>query len=137
MNAPAVDTDILIRLLTRDDPAKGLATQALFERVAAGERVVMAPETVIAAAVFVLSSKRLYDIKPERVAELLSHVVRLPGFHVRNRGDVLRALAIFARDRVDFGDAMIVASMERAQSTEIFSYDQDFDRFPHFTRHEP
>lgn len=60
-----------------------------------------------------------------------------PAFRVRNRGDVLRALAIFATNRVDFGDAMIVASMERAQSTEIFSHDQDFDRFPHFTRHEP
>jgi len=57
-----------------------LATQARFDQVGAGERVVMMPETVIADAVVVRGSKRLYGIERERVAALLSHLVRLPGF---------------------------------------------------------
>ncbi|MDQ3044412.1 MAG: hypothetical protein M3R06_04565 [Chloroflexota bacterium] len=99
--------------------------------------MLIAPEIVIANAVFVLSSKRLYALEREHVAELLSPLVRLPGFHVRNRGAVLRAFAIFATNRVDCGDVMIVANVERTGIGEMVSYNRDSDRFPDINRSEP
>jgi predicted nucleic acid-binding protein len=137
MSMPFIDTDVIIRLLTQDDPQKQAAAAALFERVEAGTLQVAAPVTVIADAVYVLSSPRLYDLPRATVRRLLVPLVRLPGFRVRHRRAVLRALDLYASMNIDFGDALIVASMERASSQVVYSYDADFDRIEGITRQEP
>lgn len=137
MNDPFVDTDVLIRLLTNDDARKQAEAVALFEQVEAGNLRISAPDTVIADAVYVLSSPRLYRVPRAEVAALLIPLVRLPGFNVQNRHAVIRALEIFASTRLDFGDALIVASMEEAGSTTLYSYDRDFDRVPGIERQTP
>ena len=137
MSYPFIDTDVIIRLLSQDDLAKQAEAAALFERVEAGKLTVAAPDTVIADAVYVLSSPRLYARSRSEVAELLTPLVRLPGFRVRNRRIVLRALDLYAAINLDFSDALIVASMERAGSNIVYSYDTYFDRIPFITRRSP
>ena len=56
---PFVDTDVILRLLTGDDPTKQQAARVLFEQVEKGVLTLAAPDTVIADAVFVLASKLL------------------------------------------------------------------------------
>ena len=63
--------------------------------------------------------------------------MRLPGFRVENRGAVLRALELYGSTNVDFGDALIVAAMERDGSEILYSYDTHFDRFPNVVRRSP
>jgi predicted nucleic acid-binding protein len=137
MTQPFIDTDIIIRFLTGDDPAKQAAATTLFEQVEQGLLTVTAPDTVIADAVYVLSSRRLYSLARERVGELLILLVRLPHFRVQNRLSVLRALEIYSSSKLDFGDALIIASMEQQESQILYSYDTDFDRFEGIRRQEP
>lgn len=139
MADPYVDTDVIIRLLTGDDPGKQQRAASLFEKVERGELVVAAPDTVIADAVFVLSSPRLYGLPREQVAALLSPLVRLPGFRVTGRRTVLRALAVYGHGpiKIDFGDAMVLASMQQSGSQSVYSFDADFDKFPGINRIEP
>lgn len=137
MSDPYVDTDVIIRLLTGDDPHKQQAARALFESVEAGQLTLAAPDTVIADAVFVLSSPRLYAQNHSQIAAMLGRLVRLPSFKVANRGIVLDALDIYAGQNVDFGDAMIVASMHNHESTRLYSYNADFDRFGDVKRLAP
>jgi predicted nucleic acid-binding protein len=137
MTYPFLDTDIIIRLITGDDPVKQAASQALFERVEQGHETVQAPITVIADAVYVLSSPRLYHLPRAVIGAALVRLVRLPHFRVRQRRTVLRALALYANTNLDFGDVFILASMEQARSTTLYSYDQGFDRISSITRSEP
>ena len=137
MSDPFLDTDVLIRFLTGDDLQKQAEAAALLQQVEAGALKVAAPETVIADAVYVLASPRLYNVPRTRVRDLLTPLVRLPGFRVRNRRAVLAALDLFASQNLDFGDAMIVASMRQAGSRILYSYDTDFDRVPDITRRTP
>ena len=137
MTDPFVDTDVIIRLLTKDDLKKQDEAAALFEAVAAGKLKVAAPDTVIADAVYVLSSPRLYNLPRSEVCELLAPLVRLPGFRVENGNAVLRALELYAGTNVDFGDALIVAAMEQAGSQIVYSYDTHFDRIHTVTRRPP
>ena len=132
-----VDTDVIIRLLTQDDLKKQEEAATLFQAVRAGRLTVRAPDTVIADAVYVLSSPRLYNLPRSEVQELLSPLVRLTGFKVQNRAAVLRALELYAGTGVDFGDALIVATMEQAGSRIIYSYDTHFDRIPTVSRRSP
>ncbi len=125
MSDPFVDTDVIIRLLTADDLSKQAASAHLFEQVEVGTLSLAAPDTVIADAVFVLSSPRLYRRSRAEVVALLSALVRLPHFHVQRRRNVLRALELYGTTNLDFGDVMIAAAMEQARSPYLYSYDAD------------
>src|SRR5437868_7437589 len=83
MTQPFIDTDVIIRFLTGDDLEKQAAAGALFGQIEQGRLTVVAPDTVIADAVYVLSSPRLYHIARSEVQELLDRKsTRLNSSHV-------------------------------------------------------
>ena len=129
MTKAFVDTDVIIRLLTGDDPAKQRAAVRLFQSVEQGTLRLHAPDTVIADAVYVLASPRLYNAPRTDVRDMLSTLVRLPQFAVDNKSAVLRALDLYADSRLDFGDALIVATMEGAGVSTLYSFDRDFNGY--------
>jgi predicted nucleic-acid-binding protein len=137
MTQPFIDTDVIIRFLTGDDQAKQAAASALFERVEQGLLTIAAPDTVITDAVYVLSSPRLYNLARNEVQEFLTTLVNLSHFQIQNRRAVLRALELFGSSKIDFGDTLILASMEQQNSHILYSYDAVFDRFDGITRQEP
>ena len=137
MTQPFIDTDVIIRFLTGDDPEKQAAASSLFEQVEQGLLTIAAPDTVIADAVYVLSSPRLYHLARNEVQELLIALAHLPHFQVQNRPAVLRALEMFGSTKLDFGDTLILASMEQQHSHILYAYDADFDRFDGIIRQEP
>jgi predicted nucleic acid-binding protein len=137
VNYPFIDTDVIIRLLTGDDPDKQRAAKALFERVAAGTLTITAPDTVIADAVYVLGSPRLYRLPREQVRALLLPLVRLPHFRLSNRRAMLRALNVYVSTSLDFSDALIIATMEHDGADRLYSYDKHFDRLSRIVRIEP
>ena len=132
-----VDTDVIIRLLTGDDPQKQARAAALFEQMERGEVTLAAPVTVIADCVYVLSSPRLYHLPRAEVVALLGALLRLPHFRVDHRQTLQQALEIYAARNFDFGDAFIVASMQQAGSQAVYSYDAGFDRVKDIERLEP
>lgn len=137
MTQPHVDTDVLVRFFVGDDPTKRRESMALVRRIAAGDEVVRAPLTVIADAAFVLASPRLYGLPRAEVAQMLATIVRLRAFLIDQKPTVLRALQLFGSTRLDFGDAMIVASMEHHAAGVVYSYDADFDGLPGISRRKP
>lgn len=132
-----VDTDVVVRLLTGDDPVKQQAAEKLFSAVEQGEQSLLAPDTIIADAVYVLASARLYHISRPDIRDMLVALVRLPNFRIENKSSVLRALELFGATNVDFGDAMIVASMQHAGVRNLYSYDRDFDQMDGVVRSDP
>ncbi len=137
MGVPFIDTDVIIRLLTGDDLRKQAAAAALFEQIEQGTLTAAAPDTVIADAVYVLSSRELYKKKRVEIRDMLTPIVRLPHFHIQNRSCVLEALDIYTSTNLDFGDTLIIATMLQQDSQILYSYDRDFDRIKTVTRQEP
>lgn len=137
MTTAYLDTDPIIRFLTGDDPAKQEASYRLFRRVREGTLTLVAPVSVIADAVFVLSSPRTYRQSRQQVVSALVPLVELPGFHVEQKRMVLHALDLYLSTSIDFSDALLVAEMERAGIQTLYSYDRHFDRIPGVRRISP
>lgn len=110
MTHPFLDTDVLIRLLTGDDLEKQAQAATLFEQVEAGLLTVGAPDTVIADAVYVLSSPRLYRVPRSEVRALLTPLARLPHFRVNNRSAVCER-SICTAVRAVWGSEMLSSSL--------------------------
>ena len=67
-----LDTNILLRYLTRDDEVKARACLALLLRVERAEEVVVTSDLVIAETVFTLQSPRQYGLSRDRMFRLFS-----------------------------------------------------------------
>jgi predicted nucleic acid-binding protein len=123
-----VDTNIFIRYLTQDDPQKAEACFRLFEQAKRNEIELTTSESVIAEVVFILSSKRLYNLSRQDIRIRLYPLLSLTGLKLPYRQQFLRALDLYSSNKIDFEDAMSLAIMERQAIGELYSYDEDFDR---------
>jgi len=132
-----VDTNVFLRYLTNDDPIKAKKCLELFQKAKTNKVVLTTSEAVIAEVVYVLVSKRVYNLSHSDVVTRLRPLLILPGLKLAARTTLLRALEIFANYTVDFEDALSHAHMERKQIKEIYSYDTDFDQMENIARIEP
>ena len=134
-----LDTNIIIRFLTRDEEAKAAACYRLFERVSKGREELITSVATIAEATYVLSSKRgPYRLQPDEIAARLHPIVSLRGLVMPDKRVCIRALDLYAQyPFLDFSDALGVAHMEAKGIVEILSYDTDLDRVPGLARVEP
>lgn len=133
-----LDTNVILRYLTRDDPVKAQACFEFFQRVKTGEEVVITCEAVIAEVVYVLASTRQYKLSREDIRARLVPILSLKGLHLPLQRVYLQALDIYVEHpKLDFEDALLVAHMAKRKVQEIVSYDEDFDRVPGVTRITP
>ncbi len=133
-----VDTNIFIRYLVGDDPAKAEACRELFRRLEQAHEVAVSTEATIAEVVYVLSSPRHYAQPRDLIASTLMHLLSFTGLQLENRRQCLRALTLFAEHRsLDFADAIAIAHFETQHLDGIYSYDRGLDRVPGVVRVEP
>lgn len=132
-----LDTNILIRHLTRDDPRKAQACYRLLQRVERGEEVVVTSDLVIWEAVSVLQSPRQYGLTKKRIRELLEPMINLRGLRLPRKGLYKRVFDLYCEQRLGFADAYNAALMEARGINEVYSYDTDFDLVEGIRRVEP
>ncbi len=134
-----LDTNVILRYLTRDDEVKARACYELFQRLKDGSEGVFTSEAIITEVVYVLSSKRgPYRLSHEEIRSRLIPILALRGLKLPQKRLYLRALEHYATyPSLDIEDAVAIAHMEKLSIREILSYDTDFDRIPALKRVEP
>lgn len=134
-----LDTNIILRYLTHDDPVKAQACFVLLQQVKNGQVQLQTTEAIIAEVTYVLTSPRQpYKKSHQEVAAWLKPIVQLRHLALPRKRVVQRALDLYdLYPQLDFEDALSVATMEQTRQPEILSYDGDFDAIPGITRHEP
>jgi predicted nucleic acid-binding protein len=126
-----LDTNVLIRHLTGDPPGQARRATAFLERA----EDLLVPDLIIAEVVYVLES--FYEVKRQRVAELVRAVIGFPAIVVVDEPLLLRALEVYEVDRLDFAEAYLVASAEASGVETIASFDRTIDRLATIQRLEP
>jgi predicted nucleic acid-binding protein len=126
-----LDTNVLIRHLTGDPPGQARRATAFLERA----EDLLVPDLIVAEVVYVLES--FYEVKRQRVAELVRAVIGFPAIVVVDEPLLLRALEVYEVDRLDFAEAYLVASAETSGVETIASFDRTIDRLATIQRLEP
>jgi predicted nucleic acid-binding protein len=114
----AIDTNILVRLLTRDSEAEYKASHKLFatEEIFVSDTVILETEWVLRYA---------YDLTPAEVCDALRKVFGLGNIHLTNGQRVAQAIA-WHEAGLDFGDAFHLALCHGIEVLKTF--DKDFIR---------
>ena len=117
----AVDTNVLVRLVTRDD-AKQVATAEAF--VARGAWV---PHLVLAEAAWVLTS--VYDRRPEEIATAIEMLLNHEHLTLQDPEAVAAAVASFRkRPALGFSDCLVLEVARKAGHLPLGTFDRDFSR---------
>lgn len=134
---PFMDTNVIVRYLTRDHPVHSPQALELFRKLERGSATVVMIEGVLIEAVNVLSSRNLYAMSREQVRDVLTPIVQFPGVRMPHKATYVRALELYASINLDIVDVLNIAHAERTGSREILSFDRDYDRVPGIKRSEP
>ena len=117
----AVDTNVLVRLVTRDE-AKQVATAEAF--VARGAWV---PHLVLAEAAWVLTS--VYNRRPEEIATAIEMLLNHEHLTLQDPEAVAAAVASFRkRPAVGFSDCLVLEVARKAGHLPLGTFDRDFSR---------
>ena len=117
-----VDTNLFVRYLTADDPAKADRVDALLNKAASGTVKLVTADLVLAELIWVLESA--YDLKAKDIAPMIRAILATPGLEIINGSIVARALDHYEEKNIDFIDGYIVALMERMNIPDVYSFDK-------------
>lgn len=115
----AVDTNVLIRLITRDDERQVEAAEAFVSKGA------WVSHLVLAEASWVLDS--VYDRTPEQIAIAIGMLLDHKEIALQEREVVEAALARFRKNkRVSFSDVLILEIARKNGHLPLGSFDREF-----------
>jgi predicted nucleic-acid-binding protein len=117
----AVDTNVLVRLVTRDD-AKQVAAAESF--VAAGAWV---PVLVLVEAVWVLTS--VYDRRPEQIAIAVEMLLNHEHLTLQDSESVAAAVGQFRkRPKLGLSDCLVLEVARKAGHLPLGTFDRDLGK---------
>jgi len=101
-----IDTNLLVRYLTQDDPEKADAVESLIDKAGSGEVTILIPSIVIAELVWVLES--FYKLEVVAVSELVESILNTPGLEVNEKEILFTICRTYREKKIDFIDAWII-----------------------------
>lgn len=117
-----IDTNLLVRYLTEDDPAKANDVKRLLLKAGQGEIGLFIPSVVIAELVWVLQS--FYKLDRNEIVLLLNAILHTRGVEVSDKAIVSEAIALYRDTAMDFIDAWIVAYAKAVEVRTIYTFDR-------------
>jgi len=119
----AVDTNVLVRLLTRDDPKQVAAAEAFVGRGA------WVPHLALAEATWVLAS--VYDRNPQEIATAVDMLLNHEHLTLQDSDAVAAAMASFRkRPALGFSDCLVLEVARKAGHLPIGTFDRDSSKLP-------
>src|SRR5579859_2729042 len=89
-----IDTNIIVRLVTADDPDKAKRSAKFFKKIESGEIDALIVAPVLCEAVWVLTGK-VYKRNRLEIADYLSYLLSLKGVKNEDKSIIQRSLIIF------------------------------------------
>ncbi|MBI1894911.1 MAG: type II toxin-antitoxin system VapC family toxin [Acidobacteria bacterium] len=117
----AIETNVLVRLITRDDPGQVAAAEEFVERGA------WVPMLALAEATWVLAS--VYGLSSEDVARAIGMLLEHRQLVLQEPEAVAGALELFrARRGVDFSDCLMLELARKAGHLPLGTFDRNLSK---------
>lgn len=130
-----LDTNIILRYLTLDNPSKAQKCDILFQRVASGKEILFTSALVIAKVAWEL--EKSYKLPKTKISDLIQKILNTPHIECDEKDVLMAAAGLYQLKNIDFIDAYNAILMQDRKITAIYSYDTHFDNIPPLERIEP
>jgi predicted nucleic-acid-binding protein len=117
-----IDTNVLVRYLTRDDPNQYGVAKTFLESSCTQEDPGYVGEIVLCEVVWVLTG--VYDATKSKVVDVIDQLLRTRQLQIGHRDSVREALEAYRRSEADFADCLIGALNKAAGCGETVTFDR-------------
>jgi predicted nucleic-acid-binding protein len=113
----AIDTNVLVRLVTKDDPAQYQKAQTFVEK----HRPVLVTQLSLLELVWVLMSR--YRLGKERTCQVVQALLETAELNIQAPTIVEAALKTWKKSRADFADCFILETVKAAAESPLATFD--------------
>lgn len=117
-----LDTNVLVRLLTRDDEVQAAKARALLDEHANEDDALFVSDVVLAELVWTL--ERTYGLGRDQIAAAVAALVNNATLGFESRAVLRQARDMYLDSKVGFADCLIVAEARAAGCTELVTFDK-------------
>lgn len=121
-----LDTNVLLRYLTRDDEEKARQALELLLRVERGDERVVTSSLVMFETIFTL--QRSYRVPRDQIRDLVSPIIEMQALTIPDKELYPQAFDLYINRNISFADAYNAAYMMANGLSEVYSWDAHFDR---------
>lgn len=118
-----IDTNILVRYITHDDPEQYRAARTFLESNCTREEPGSVNVVVLCELAWVLTSA--YDATDEELASIIDQLLRTHQLRIERRDQVRSALTQFKREAAGFADCLLGQINREVGCDETVTFDQD------------
>lgn len=129
-----VDSNIIIRFITKDDSKKAEICRRLIEQELDSENLLLS-DMAMAEIIWVLES--VYKLKKDEIKEKIEAILNSKGLNFQNKILLSEAIIIYSTYNIDFIDAYQSVLMQQNDIDTVYSYDKDYDKLKNINRVEP
>lgn len=117
-----VDTNVLVRFLTRDDPVQAGRARRAIQRMAQEEIACRVSTVVLCELVWVL--RTALGFRKEQILGTIESLFDAAEFSIEDRDTVREAVALYREGAGDFSDYLIGLRNRRAGCRDTLTFDQ-------------
>lgn len=125
-----LDTNILVRYLTQDDPIQSAKAREVVERRLTEEKPGFVSIVAMVETVRVL--ERAYRLRPHEIVGAVERMLQTDVLVVENEQEVFTALIALKEGQGSFADAVIAALGARVSCSSTLTFDRKALRLPGF-----
>lgn len=124
----ALDTNVLVRLILRDDEEQAQRARELVELHSQSDASLFVSDVVLAEFAWVLRSR--YALPGEAIGRVLRAMLDNATLAWQSRTAALQALRLFEQGGVDFPDCLIVALAQSHNCEAVATFDEGMRVLP-------
>ena len=125
-----LDTNILVRYLTQDDPVQSAKAAEIFERRLTEKNPGFVSVVAMVETVWVLD--RAYFLTAQEIATAIERLLQVEVLAIENEQEVFTAMVALKQGRGSFADALIAELGTRVGCTRTLTFDRKATRLSGF-----
>ena len=124
MRKVIIDTNTLVSFVTDRNTNQQKKSAELFEEASRLKLMILCHQNVVTEFVYVM--EKIYKIRKEKIKEIISDFVLMPGIELVHEIDIKKVLQFWPTSVPDFGDALLAALCKTSKNSSSATFDRKF-----------
>ncbi len=127
----ALDTNVLIRFLVKDDEKQARCVYKIFRKAEQQQETLFVPLLVVLETIAVLQS--VYEIADEEILSTLNALLLMPVLMFEASSVIQRFVASAREVKMDLSDLLIAHSAKLSSCKRVYTFDKKAAKYKYFT----
>jgi len=126
----ALDTNVLVRFLVKDDEPQAKKVYTLFKQAETDKNYFYVPLLVVLETIWVLDS--VYEIPRKEILDSINEILLMPILKLEAKPTIQRFIFLARENKIDLSDILIACAAKISGCEKILTFDKRASKFELF-----